>query len=133
MALGAEVAGEAFAKTRRVVADTTTRAVTALLVTITKKHIGACGALLKGAVGTAEAEVAHASYCLHGIPRSVVSLLCLNCKLLLCVANTPARAIVGANSSLTRDAFVILETLALSGFSVAKTFVGALNLRMCLI
>merc|ERR1712159_467241 len=88
LALGAEVAGEALAEAGGVVADTTARAVTSLLVTVTQEHIGAGGALLEGAVRSAVAHVAHASHMLHGVPRAGVGLGGLVCELLLGVADT---------------------------------------------
>jgi len=88
LALVSEVAGEALAKTSRVVADTATRAVASLLVTITKKYIWTGWALLKGAVRSTESKIAYTAHVFHCIPWFVVSLVCLNSKLFLGVADT---------------------------------------------
>ena len=74
LALGAEIAREALAKTSGVVADTTAGAIAALLVTVAKEDIRAGRALLEGAVRATEAHVTDATNVLHGIPRGSVRL-----------------------------------------------------------
>ena len=133
LAAVAEVTGEALAQARRVVADAPAGAVTALLVTVAEKDIGARGALLEGAVGAAEAEVANATHVLHRVPRSVVRLVRLSSELLLGVADAAARAVVGTHRTLARNAIVVLEALALAGLAVADALVGALHLRVRLV
>jgi hypothetical protein len=69
LALVSVVSGEAPAKALRVVADATAGAIPALGVAIAKENIRSRGALLKGAVGATEAQVALAANVLLGVPR----------------------------------------------------------------
>jgi len=130
LALVAEVAREALAETRGVVADAAAGAVAPLLVAVAEENVGARGALLEGAVGAAEAEVAHAAHVLHRVPRRVVDLASLHRELLLGVADAAAGAVVGAHGALARDAVVVLEALALARLPVAQALVAALDLRV---
>merc|ERR1719409_894025 len=67
-----EVAREAFADSGGVVADATARAVAALGVPVAAERVCARGALLEGAVRTAEARVAFAAVVVVRIPGIVV-------------------------------------------------------------
>ena len=58
LASRAVVAGETFAKALSVVADATTGAVAALLVTVAQEDVGAGRALLEGAVRSAVPKIA---------------------------------------------------------------------------
>merc|ERR1719263_1687173 len=119
LAARAVVADKALAEARGVVADAAARAVAALRVAVALEHVRARGALLQRAVGTAEAEVAHAADVLHRVPRGGVGLARLGRQLLLGVADAAARAVVGAHGALARDAVVVLEALALAALAVA--------------
>merc|ERR1719235_2800838 len=66
LALGAEVALEALAEARRVVADATAGAIAAKIVALAKEDVAAGGALLERAVRAAGAEVADAADVLVG-------------------------------------------------------------------
>jgi len=123
LALGTEVASEALAETSGVVADTATRAVAALLVTVTKEHIRSGWALLEGAVRSTVPQVANAAHMLHGVPRSSVGHASLSSKLLLSVADTTPGAVIGAHSTLASNTIVVVEALAFTGLAVADTLV----------
>jgi len=133
LALGTEVASEALAQTSGVVADTTAGAVAALLVTVAKEDIRAGRALLERAVRATEAHVTDAANMLHSIPRGSVRLAGLSSELLLGVADTTTGAVIRAHGTLTANAIVVVEALALAGLAVADALVGALNLRVGLV
>ena len=72
----------------------------------------------------------HAAHVLHRVPRRVVSLVRFDCELLLGVADTPARAVVGAHRTFARNAIVVLKALTLTGLTVANAFIRAFYLRV---
>lgn len=133
LALGAEIAREALAKTSGVVADAATGAVAALLVPVAHKDVGAGRTFLKGAVRSAEAKIAHTSDVLHGIPRLNICLFGLSSKLLLSVADTTGRTIVRAYGALATDAIIIVKALAFASLAVADTLVRAFYLWVRLV
>mmetsp|Transcript_46409 Transcript_46409/g.86225 ORF Transcript_46409/g.86225 Transcript_46409/m.86225 type:complete len:262 (-) Transcript_46409:5-790(-) len=143
----AEVTLEALAKTRAVVADTTARAVTelsdAIRVEVEARAVRAAlrivtrRALLERAVRATEAEFALAAVDLLGIPgggvddgsiRRLVGVV--NEELLLRLASTMARALVGANGAVAGAAFVSGEALAETSLAVAGTSVGAFGAQV---
>jgi hypothetical protein len=126
-ALGTVVSGEALADTRRIVASSTTGAVTALGVAVSLEHIRTRGALDQRAVRTTATKITHAPDMLVGIPRSGVSARSLGSELLLSEADTGIGARVGADGSLASNTLVVGEACALSGGAVAVTLVGALH------
>jgi hypothetical protein len=123
LALVSEVTSEALAKTRRVVADTATRAVASLLVTVAEKHIWTGWALLKGAIRSTESKIAHTAHVFHCIPWFIVGLVGLNSKLFLGVADTSSGAVIWAYGTFASNTIVVLETFTFSCLAVAKTFV----------
>merc|ERR1719405_226090 len=127
LAARAVVADETLAEARRVVADAAARAVAALRVAIAAEHVRARRTFLERAVRAAEAEVAHAADVLHRVPRGRVDLSHLGRKLLLGVADATAVAIVGADSTLARDAVVVVEAVALARLAIARALVRALH------
>merc|ERR1719440_1387352 len=133
LALGAEVAGEALAEARAVVADAAAGAVAALRVAVALEHVDARRALLERAVRSAVAEVAHAAHVLHGIPRGRVGLGGISSELLLGVAEAVVGAVAGAHGALARDTIVVVEAVALAGLAVARSLVGALDRRVGLV
>mmetsp|Transcript_5730 Transcript_5730/g.7722 ORF Transcript_5730/g.7722 Transcript_5730/m.7722 type:complete len:212 (+) Transcript_5730:47-682(+) len=126
-ALGTVVPRKALTDTRRIVASSTTRAVTSLCITISFKHIRSRGALHQRAIRATAAKITHASHMLGGIPRSRVDTRSLNSKLILSEANTGIRAGVGADSSLAGNSLIVGEACALSSGAITVTLVGALN------
>jgi len=130
LALCAEVASKALAQPAGVVTDATAGAITSPLVAIAKEHVWARWAFFEGAIRATVAKVAHTANMLHGVPRGSVSLSGLAGKLLLCVADATAGAVIRADGTLARNAVVVLEALALAGLAVTDALVGALNLRV---
>merc|ERR1719359_1492286 len=127
LALGAEVALEALAEARGVVADATAGAVAAKVVALAEEDVRAGGALLEGAVRAAGAEVADAADVLVGVPRGGVGLGGLVRELLLLDAAATVVAVARAQGALSRLAVVAVEALALAGLAVAGALVGALG------
>merc|ERR1719359_2678519 len=130
LALGAEVALEALAEARGVVADATAGAVAAEVVALAEEDVGAGGALLEGAVRAARAEVADAADVLVGVPRGGVGLGGLVRELLLLDAAAAVVAVARAQGALSRLAVVAVEALALAGLAVAGAAVRALLARV---
>jgi hypothetical protein len=127
LALVSIVTRETPAETGGVVADTTAGAVTSLLRTVAVENIRAGGALLEGAVGATEAEVAAASDVLCGIPGGRVRGASSGGEGGLGHAHATVVAVGGADGTLTSHALVVVEALALAGLAVAGTLVGALD------
>merc|ERR1719472_330719 len=127
LALGAEVALEALAEARRVVADATAGAVAAEVVALAKQDVAAGRALLKRAVRTTGAEVTNAADVLVGVPRGGVGLGGLVRELLLLDAAAAVVAVARAQGTLAGLAIVAVEALALTGLAVAGALVGALG------
>ena len=126
-ALGSVVSGETFANSRRIVASSTTGAVTSLCVTVSLKHIRTRGTLNKRAIRTTTTKIANTSDMLVGIPGGGVCAGSLSGKLFLSEANTGIGASVGADGSLASDTLIVGEAGALSGGAVTVTLVRALN------
>merc|ERR1719182_976124 len=114
LALGAEVALEALAQARRVVADAAAGAVAAEVVTLAEQDVGAGRALLEGAVRATRAEVADAADVLVGVPRGGVGLGGLVGELLLLDAAAAVVAVARAQGALARLAVVAVKALALA-------------------
>merc|ERR1719440_1309325 len=127
LALSAEVALEALAEARRVVADAAAGAIAAKVVALAKEDVAAGGALLERAVRAAGAEVADAANVLVGVPRGGVGLGGLVCELLLLDAAAAVVAVARAQGTLAGLAIVAVEALALTGLAVAGALVGALG------
>merc|ERR1719182_1257447 len=127
LALGAEVALEALAEARRVVADAAAGAVTAEVVALAEEDVRARGALLEGAVRAAGAEVADAADVLVGVPRGGVGLGGLVRELLLLDAAAAVVAVARAQGTLAGLAVVAVEALALACLAIAGALVGALS------
>lgn len=121
------VTRETLAKTGSVVAKTSSRAITSLLVTVPTEHIHSSRALLQRAVWAAEASIAHASDMLHGVPRLVICGTGLVGELLLGVADTSSAAVVGADGTVAGNTDIVVEASTLSSLSVACSLVGALH------
>ena len=127
LAAGTEVALEALAETRRVVADTTARAVTAEVVALTKEHISTRRALFQRAVwatGTKVTDTADVFVC---VPRVRVGLGGFVRKLFLLDAAATVVAVGRADSALAGLAVVVVEALALASLAVTCSFHGALH------
>merc|ERR1719327_1659266 len=125
LALGAEVALEALAEARRVVADATAGAVAAEVVALAEQHVRARRALLEGAVRAARAEVADTADVLVGVPRGGVGLGGLVRELLLLDAAAAVVAVARAQGALAGLAVVAIEALALARLAVAGALVRA--------
>jgi hypothetical protein len=63
----------------------------------------------------------------HCVPRSGVHAVSLGSKVLLGPASSTVIAVVRADGTLASNALISSEALALTGGSIANTFVGALN------
>mmetsp|Transcript_16639 Transcript_16639/g.34738 ORF Transcript_16639/g.34738 Transcript_16639/m.34738 type:complete len:290 (-) Transcript_16639:1074-1943(-) len=129
----AEVACEASAQARSVVADATAAAVAPLLVAITVHDIRAGRALLERAVRPAVARVANAAGDLLSIPRCGICHARLLCQELLRVADTVLAAVVRAHGPLARNTRVAIEALADATLALADAFVRALDHRVGLV
>lgn len=127
LALGSIVSREALADTGRVVASSTTRAVTSLSVTVTLEHISTGWALNQRAIRAAATKIADASNVLLRVPGSGVCAGSLGGKLLLGEAHSGIGAGVGADSSLAGNTLVVGIARALASGAVAVTLVGALH------
>ena len=100
LASGSEEASEASADTVGVVADSTAGAVTASLVTVSGKGIGAGGALLLVAGGAAVSSITEASHMLHGIPGGLVHASSFAGQMLLRPASSLVVTVVGAHGCI---------------------------------
>merc|ERR1711865_1046618 len=128
LAAGAEVALEALAEARGVIAEATARAVTAEVVAFAEEDVVAGGAFFEGAVRATGAEVANATDVLEGIPGLGVGLGGLVGKLFLLDAAATAVAVGGAYGTLAGLAVVAIEALAFTGLAVAHALHGAFDL-----
>ena len=125
-ALGAVVAREALADTR-VVASSTTRAVTSLCVTVSLENISTGRALHQRAVRATTTQITHTTDMLLGVPGGGVCAGGFGGELLLGEAHSGIGARVGADSTLASNTLVVGEACAFSGAAVAVTLVGALH------
>ena len=130
LTLGAIETGEARADAGSVVAEASAGAVSASLVTVAIKRIGAGRALLQVAGGAAVAGVTEATHVLHGIPRLRVCAASLGSQMLLRPASAAVIAIVGAEGTLASNTIVAREAVASTGGTVAGSLVGALSPRV---
>jgi len=129
LAAGSEETREARANSLCVITQTSSRAISARLITIAVDGILARGALLQIASRAAVTSIAKATYVLHGIPRLGVDSANLGSQMLLRPASATVVAVAGTNSSLTGDTLVAWETVAGTDLSVAKALVGAFRPR----
>jgi hypothetical protein len=130
---GAEVASEALAKASAVVADTTSRAIAALAVTVAEKDIRASRAFLERAVRAAVTEITDAANVLERVPWGAVGLACLVGELFLGVADAASVAVVGADGTFAGNAVVVVEALAFTSLAIADSLVGAFDRRVGLV
>lgn len=133
LTLGAIETREARADTGSVVAETSAGAVSASLVTVAIKRIGAGRALLQVTGRAAVAGVTEAAYVLHGIPRLRVGATSLGGQMLLGPASAAVIAVVGAEGTLASNTVVAREAVASTGGAVAGSLVGALSPRVKII
>lgn len=131
LAAGASETGEALAQARRVVADTTARAIAAVGATLAAHDVVPSRALDQAAVGATEAIVAHAPEVLVTVPRKRVCALweIVNSDISQGCACTVAIAGVRARSALARNSFVSIEAGALAGLAITGTHVRARGIR----
>merc|ERR1719352_784925 len=108
-------------------AQSSSRAVPALRVAHAREDVRARRALLQGAIRPTESEVADAPHVLHGVPGRRVDRAGFRGELLLRVADAAVRAVVRGAGSLTGDALVAVEAVALAGLAVAGALVRALG------
>jgi hypothetical protein len=127
LAPGSKESSEASASTIRIVAFPTTRAVTAGFISIPIKRISSRGALLEIAGRSTVSLVADTTDVLHGIPGGAVCTISTGSKVFLGPASSTVVTVVRANRTLTSDALVAGEALALTSVAVANTLVGALS------
>jgi len=130
LALGAIETGETRADAGSVVAQASAGAVSAGLVTVTIKRVGAGRALLQVAGRAAVAGVTEAAHVLHGIPRLRVGAASLGGEMLLGPAGAAVIAVVGAEGTLASNTVVAREAVAGSGSAVAGSLVGAFSPRV---
>lgn len=127
LALGSIVAVEATADTGGVIAQTSTRAVTTSLITVTLQNIRTRGALNQRAVRATSSQITHATNLLLSIPGGRVDTTGLRSQLLLGEADTSITASIGADRALAGNSLIVSVALALTGLSIASTLVRALN------
>jgi hypothetical protein len=127
LAAGSEESGEAGAGTIGIIADTSARAVTSSLITISIKGISARGALLLVTNGSTVARVANTSDVLHGIPRGSIDAFCFRCQVFLRPAGSSVVTVIRAQCTLAGNSFIPRKALALASGAVAVTLVGALH------
>lgn len=130
LASGSEESGEARAGAIRIVAFSTTRAITSGLTAVSIEGISSRGALLKIAGRTSVSLVADATNMLHGIPGGAVSAVSTACQVLLRPAGSAVIAVVRADSALARDTFIAGKALAFASVAIANSLVGALSPRV---
>jgi len=133
LALGAVVTREARASSVIVVADSSTRAVTSSLVTISINRIGTSGTLLQFTAGASESSVAQAADMLVGIPRCRVSPSSLVSQDLLRPASSTVITVVRAHGTLASNTIVTREALASTSLAIASSLVGALHPRVSVV
>jgi len=127
LAPGSEEAREAYAGALCVVADTSARAISTRLVSVTVERIRARGAFLEVASGATVASIAEAAHMLEGVPGLSVDAVSLRGEVLLGPADTTFVAVVGAYRSLASNTLVTREALARTRLAVASALVGALS------
>jgi len=127
LAVGSVEAREARASSIGIVADTSSRAVTSGLVTISVKRIGTRGALLELASRSSVPGIAEAPDVLHVIPRRVVGATSLDGQMLLRPASTTVVTVVRASGTLACNTIVPREARAGTGLAVAGSLVRALD------
>jgi len=113
-----------------VIARTTSRAVSAGLISKTTKRVSAGGALLQITGRASVPDITKASHMLHCVPRSGVSAANLGSQVLLGPARTTVVTVVGAHSSLTGCTVITRKAITDTSLAVADTLVRALNPRM---
>jgi hypothetical protein len=128
LAAGAEVALEALAKARGVIAETTARAIAAEVIALAEEDVRSRGAFFKGAVGATGTKVAHTSNMLECIPGLGVGLGGFVGELFLLDAAATAIAIGGTYGTLAGLAIVAVEALAFTGLAVTHALHGAFDL-----
>lgn len=111
-ALSAVVSVEAIADTGGVVTKTTTGAITTRLITKTLHNISTGWALNKRTIRSTTAQITKTPNVLLGIPRGGVCSRGFRGELLLGETDTRFTALVRADSTLTGDTLVIIETCA---------------------
>jgi len=127
LALSAEIPLKALAKTSGVVTNTTAGAVTTKVVALAQEYVTARRAFLKGAVRTTGTDVTDTAYVLEGIPWLGVCLRCFVSELLLLHTAATAITVVGAHSTFTCLAVIVVEAFAFTSLAVAYAFHRALN------
>jgi hypothetical protein len=127
LATGPEESGEAGAGTIGIVTDTSARAVTSSLITISIKGISARGALLLVTSGSTVARVTNTSDVFHGIPRGSIDAFCFGRKVFLRPAGSSVVTVSRAECALAGNSFIPSKALTLASGAVAVTLVGALH------
>jgi len=127
LALSTVVTREASADSCAIVADTTSRAIASLSITITTHYIFIGRAFTFGAVRSTETNVTNAALLLDCIPRCRINLSSFSGKLLCSDANTTIRAVVRACGTFASITLVVIEALAQTSLSVTSALVGALS------
>lgn len=127
LAVGSIEAREARASSIGIVADTSSRAVTSGLVTISVKRVGTGGALLQLARRSSVPSIAEAADVLHVIPRRVVGATSLDSQMLLRPASTTVVTVVRASGTLACNTIITREARAGSSLAVAGSLVRALD------
>jgi len=127
LALGSIESREARADTLSVVTQTTTRAVSASLITVTIKGIITGGTLLHVTSGASVASITEATNVLHGIPGLGVGAASLGSQVLLGPTSAAIITVIGAQSSLASNTVIAREAGAGTGGSIAGALVRALS------
>jgi len=127
LALGSEVAGEASAGSRFVVAGSAPGAIAPLSSAISAHNVSIGRAFAKGAVRSTGANVTDAALLLDRVPRGVVCLAGFAGELLGGNADTTPRAVVRADGTFAGITIVVVEALACASLAVALSLVGALG------
>lgn len=127
LASGSKESCEAVANSSSVVANSTSRAVSASLISISLKRILARRALLKVARRSAVSSIAQASHVLHGIPRCRVHSSRLGRQVLLGPASTTVIAVIRASGTLAGNSLISSKALAFSSGTIAGSLIRALH------
>jgi len=130
LAVGAVETRKACTSTILVITDTSTRAVTPSLVTVSIKGIRAGRTLLQLAGRATVASVTETTNMLHCIPRGIVCANGLASKVLLGPASSTVVTVIRTSRTLASDTVVAREALARPRLAVTCTLVGALYPRM---
>lgn len=127
LALCSEKSREATASTFSIIAQTTTRTVSARLVSVAIKRVCSRRTLLHVTCRTAVASVTETSDVFHGIPRFRVSATSFGREVLFRPTSSAIIAIVWAQSTLTSDTIVTWKAVACATSSITGTFIGAFS------